>query len=67
MNVKFSNSMVIEGFENLINVKVVYIVFTWFPKQPFKGEVFWAEIARFQPKIPIIQIAAKLTIVKITL
>ena len=54
-------------FESLRNVKVVYIVFTWLPKQPSKGEVFWGTIARFQPKIPIIQIATKLTIFKIAI
>ena len=55
-----------DTFESLRNVKVVYIVFTWLPKQSLKGEVFGGKIARFQSKIPIIQIATKLTIFKIT-
>ena len=55
-----------DTFESLRNVKVVYIVFTWLPKQSLKGEVFGGKITRFQSKIPIIQIATKLTIFKIT-
>ena len=34
-------------------------------KQLLKSEVFWGKIARFQPKMPIIQIATKFTIFKI--
>ena len=49
-----------EIFERLGNVQVVYIVFTWLPWQLLKEEVFWEKIGRFQPKIPIIQIATKL-------
>ena len=56
-----------DTFESLRNVTVVYIVFTWLPKQLLKGEVFWGKIARFQPKIPIIQIATTLAIFKIIL
>ena len=51
-----------DTFESLRNVKVVYIVFTWLPQQPLKGEVFWGKISRFQPKIPIIQIVTKLSL-----
>ena len=56
-----------DTFESLRNVKVVYIVFTWLQQQLLKGEVFWGKITRFQPKIPIIQIATKFTLIKITL
>ena len=62
MNLKFYR--LLETPLNILrNGKVVYIVFTWYHnKQLFKGEVFWEEIARFQAKIPIIQIATKFTI-----
>ena len=39
-----------DTFESLRNVKVVFLVFTWLPKQLFKGEVFGGKNARFQPK-----------------
>ena len=51
-----------DTFESLRNVKVVYIVFTWLPRNPSKERCFGGKIARFQPKIAIIQIATKLTI-----
>ena len=63
MNLKFYR--LLETPLNVLEMlKVVYIVFTWYHnKQLFKGEVFsWGEIARFQAKIPIIQIATKFTI-----
>ena len=54
-------------FESLRNVKAVYIMFTWLPQQLLKGEMFSGKITLFQPKIPIIQIASKFTIFKVTL
>ena len=56
-----------DTFKSLRNVKVVYIVFTCLPQQLLKREMVWGEIARFQPKIPVIQIATKFRIVNVTL
>ena len=65
MNVKFCRVL-----ETPLNVLIMLKLFTWFYlvtiATPQKRGV-WGKITRFQPKIPIIQIATNFTILKITL